>query len=90
MKTKEGLEKDIIEISMKIHREFPELSKYISEMPVKNIDEKNFEEDMTGEDLDIPGVELDDQQENVGSEDEENNYYSIGGDEYGDLDENNS
>lgn len=29
-----------------------------------------------GGDLDVPGSELDDQQENIGSEDEENNYYS--------------
>ena len=34
----------------------------------------------TGDDLDVPGAELDDEQENIGSEDEENNYYSIGGD----------
>lgn len=35
MKTKAGIEKDIINISLKIHREFPELSKYIAEMPEK-------------------------------------------------------
>ena len=34
--------------------------------------------DKIGNDLDIPGAELDDQQEEVGSEDEENNYYSEG------------
>ena len=39
--------------------------------------EKGFEDDMSGSDLDIPGSELDDEQEKVGSEDEENNYYSI-------------
>lgn len=49
--------------------------------------EKDFSEDMSGDDLDIPGSELDDQQEGVGSEDEENNYYSIGGDNHNDLDE---
>jgi hypothetical protein len=43
----------------------------------------------TGADLDVPGSELDDQQENVGSEDEENNYYSIGGDNHNNLDEDN-
>jgi hypothetical protein len=32
--------------------------------------------DKTGNDLDIPGSELDDQQEEIGSEDEENNFYS--------------
>jgi hypothetical protein len=31
-------------------------------------------------DLDIPGAELDDANEELGSEDEENNYYSLGGD----------
>jgi hypothetical protein len=45
-------------------------------------------EDMSGDDLDVPGSELDDQQESVGSEDEENNYYSLGGDDHNDLDEN--
>jgi hypothetical protein len=49
--------------------------------------EMDFENVKTGADLDIPGSELDDQQENVGSEDEENNYYSIGGDNHNDLDE---
>ena len=42
--------------------------------------EKDFNDDETGGDLDIPGSELDDEQEIVGSEDEENNYYSLGGD----------
>lgn len=51
------------------------------------LNEKNFEEDMSGDDLDIPGSELDNQQENIGSEDEENNYYSLGGDNHNDLDE---
>ncbi|MEO5674506.1 MAG: hypothetical protein ABIQ74_07650 [Chitinophagales bacterium] len=38
--------------------------------------------DMTGENLDIPGAELDDANENIGEEDEENNNYSIGGDRH--------
>ncbi|WP_339706738.1 hypothetical protein [Algoriphagus aquimarinus] len=168
MKTKAELEKDIINITMKIHREFPELYKYIAEIPendagnhshelgtrrfkeyynsleeivseyakthIKKTDsepthfegyplyppsddiyskgkkemninpedtsrkktrmdlenssnEKSFEDDMSGDDLDVPGSELDDQQESVGSEDEENNYYSLGGDNHNDLDE---
>jgi hypothetical protein len=49
--------------------------------------EKSFKEDMSGDDLDVPGSELDDQQESVGSEDEENNYYSLGGDNQNDLEE---
>jgi hypothetical protein len=42
----------------------------------------------TGSDLDVPGSELDDALEEIGNEDEENNYYSIGGDAHLDLDEN--
>lgn len=49
--------------------------------------EKSFRADMSGDDLDVPGSELDDQQESVGSEDEENNYYSLGGDNHNDLEE---
>jgi len=49
--------------------------------------EKDFNEDPTGEDLDIPGSELDDDMEEIGSEDEENNYYSLGGDDHNDLEE---
>ncbi len=41
---------------------------------------KGLEEDFSGDDLDVPGSELDDEMENIGSEDEENNYYSLGGD----------
>lgn len=40
-----------------------------------------------GEDLDVPGAELDDADESVGEEDEENNYYSLGGDSHDDLEE---
>lgn len=50
---------------------------------------KGFEDDMSGDDLDVPGSELDDQQESIGNEDEENNYYSIGGDNHNDLEEDN-
>lgn len=39
-----------------------------------------LDEDLSGDDLDVPGSELDDEMENIGSEDEENNYYSLGGD----------
>ena len=34
--------------------------------------------DKLGDDLDVPGSELDDDQEEIGSEDEENNFYSEG------------
>jgi hypothetical protein len=49
--------------------------------------EIDFIDDVSGRDLDVPGAELDDNQENIGSEDEENNYYSLGGDDHNDLEE---
>jgi len=49
--------------------------------------EKDFNDDFSGSDLDIPGSELDDNQEIAGNEDEENNFYSLGGDDHNDLDE---
>jgi hypothetical protein len=48
------------------------------------VDEREEGED---EDLDIPGAELDDKEENIGEEDEENNYYSLGGDRHDNLEE---
>lgn len=161
MKTIKELEQNITTITTKIREQFPELTKYILEMPqsnsekeevnVKNLtdyylslediiseyskthhqkthyqdnhiyppsediyaqfkeetdlnpediskkkmpnekvgtpNEKGFEDVMMGSDLDVPGSDLDDQQERVGSEDEENNYYSLGGDNHNDLDE---
>lgn len=41
--------------------------------------EENFDENHTGDDLDVPGSESDDSSELPGTEDEENNYYSLGG-----------
>ena len=54
---------------------------------VGTLNEKDFEDDVSGDDLDVPGSELDDELENIGSEDEENNHYSIGGDNHNNLDE---
>ena len=51
-------------------------------------DPKEFPDDVSGSDLDIPGAELDDDSEMTGNEDEENNHYSIGGDNHTDLEEN--
>jgi len=54
---------------------------------VLSIDETDDISAESNSDLDVPGSELDDDQEAVGSEDEENNYYSIGGDDHEDLEE---
>lgn len=63
-------------------RTLPNLS---NELDVKPLDEYDF----VGSELDIPGTELDDDQEFVGTEDEENNYYSLGGDNHESLEEDN-
>lgn len=61
--------------------------KEANEMP-EMMNEKSFEDDLVGDDLDVPGSELDDEDEAIGHEDEENNYYSIGGDNHNSLEEN--
>jgi hypothetical protein len=43
--------------------------------------------DFAGTGLDVPGSEDDDAQEGIGSEDEENNSYSVGGDSHSNLEE---
>ncbi len=48
---------------------------------------KNLDDEFGENDFDIPGSELDDLQEDTGNEDEENNYYSLGGDDHLDLEE---
>ena len=60
--------------------------KEVNDVP-EMMNEKSFEDDLVGDDLDVPGSELDDMAEEIGSEDEENNYYSIGGDNHNDLEE---
>jgi hypothetical protein len=40
----------------------------------------NEEQDLSGKDLDVPGAEDDDENEELGEEDEENNHYSLGSD----------
>jgi hypothetical protein len=64
-----------------IDPEDPTHRKSPNEYPGKR-NEKDFKDDYSGSDLDIPGSELDDTMEDIGSEDEENNYYSIGGDNH--------
>jgi len=49
----------------------------------------DFWQEMSGEELDVPGAELNDEQEAIGSEDEENNFYSLGGEDHHDLEEDN-
>jgi hypothetical protein len=57
------------------------------EKPEKR-NEKDFDEDFPGEELDIPGAELTVEEGIIAGEDEENDYYSLGGDDHIDLEEN--
>lgn len=45
------------------------------------LNEGSFDRNITANDLDIPGADLDDADEKIGEEDEENNDYSLGGDD---------
>jgi hypothetical protein len=56
------------------------------EVPFKEKGENRLDAKLS-EDLDVPGADLDDENENIGEEDEENNYYSLGGDDHNDLEE---
>jgi len=60
----------------------------LEKIKVRRNPELDFNNEIPGDDLDVPGSELDDDMEIIGSEDEENNFYSLGGDEHDDLDEN--
>jgi hypothetical protein len=51
-------------------------------------DQTELDDNDLGNGLDVPGSELDDEQEKIGSEDEENNYYSLGLDNHNELEEN--
>lgn len=53
-----------------------------TEETVGDLDSQDLRDelDRTGDDLDVPGSEEDDADEDMGEEDEENNYYSLGGD----------
>ena len=59
----------------------------IDELDPDHIEELDPESGILPTDLDIPGADLDDEDEEIGREDEENNYYSIGGDNHVDLEE---
>jgi hypothetical protein len=67
--------------------EDPEKIKAPNEDPDAVLNEKNFEEDVSGADLDIPGNEQDEENLGAGLEDEENNFYSLGGDNHENLEE---
>ncbi len=81
------LDMDDITRSFRHNSELPSKK---SKSPSKSDEqEETWKQDKVGDDLDVPGSDLDDDEERVGSEDEENNVYSIGGDRHEDLEETN-
>ena len=70
---------------VELNPEDPTRRKVPYEKPGK-MNEKDFEEDVSGSDLDVPGSESD-EESITGSEDEENQYFSLGGDDHEKLDE---
>ncbi len=54
------------------------------------LNEASGREGYLGDDLVVPGSEQDDANENIGEEDEENNYYSLGSDDNDNLEDNGS
>lgn len=82
-------EEDIYTKSKKVQNINPDDNSVITDSPEDGtaMNEKGFEDDLSGSDLDVPGAELDDHNEEIGEEDEENNYYSLGGDNHDDLEE---
>lgn len=80
---------DIYRKLKKVRTEDPDdVSNLIVSEPTGKRSKRGLNDDMPGADLDIPGAELDDEDEIIGIEDEENNYYSLGGDDHIDLEEN--
>lgn len=61
-----------------IYEKYEEESDISPEDITKTKPQNNQDTANIGEDLDVPGAELDDAMEKIGSEDEENNYYSLG------------
>lgn len=73
--------------------EYPKDEDIYSKEEEESLDEieerKNKVHDEMDEGLDVPGADLDDEDELIGEEDEENNYYSLGGDDHDNLEEDN-
>ena len=65
---------DIYNQQERISTESEEAPEYLNDTP-----------EAMDQNLDVPGSELDNEQQKIGSEDEENNYWSLGGDNHENL-----
>ncbi|MCW3462403.1 hypothetical protein [Chitinophaga nivalis] len=79
------LDMDQVTGSFRHNSELPESKHTRGEQREEGV--PDWRQDKVGDDLDIPGAELDDDAEAIGEEDEENNLYSLGGDRHEDLEE---
>ncbi len=79
-----------------IYNQEEEKAEISPENPAKNkkkekvfrkANEKDFEDLETGSDLDVPGSQRDEEDEDYGLDDEENDYYSLGGENHEDLED---
>lgn len=73
-----------------IDPEDPSRLKVANEKTGDQWNEADYDHDKSGDDLDVPGAEFDDADEAIGNEDEENNYYSLGGGNHANLEESDS
>ncbi len=53
----------------------------------RKFNEKDFDDVETGSDLDVPGSQEDEDEDGYGLDDEENDYYSLGGENHEDLED---
>jgi hypothetical protein len=83
---KQELSEDDKKFPLPIYSSDEDIFSQEKEVSFEEEKDNKLNEDLSG-DLDVPGSELDDSEEVLGDEDEENNYYSIGGDDHNDLEE---
>ena len=62
-------------------------SEIVDVAPGSKWNEEDYDSTLSGDDLDVPGSENNETEAAPGKEDEENSYYSLGGDDHDDLDE---
>ena len=68
--------------------EISKLKEFNENRKTGSANEKDFNDDKSGSDLDVRGSGFDDQMEMILNEDEENRFYSLGGDDHCNLDVN--
>ncbi len=78
---------DIYHTDKKVSNINPDDNSIIKKEKAGHWNEKDFDEVETGDDLDVTVAEAHEQDGKPGLEDEENDYFSLGGDNHDDLEE---